>query len=226
MQRAVLLDVDGTLVDSNDAHANVWVEVLAEFDIQAKFDEVRTRIGKGGDKMLPEITGLEADSARGKEISKRRHQLFLSKYLPTLRPLPGARDLLARLSEDGYRLVVATSASEEEMNPLLDVVGARPYLYDATNASDAAHSKPDPDIVDAALKKAGVATAAALFLGDTPYDIEAARKAGVRTVAVRSGGWDDEGLIGAVAVYDDTAHILRDYESSPFSAQSFSAPSS
>jgi HAD superfamily hydrolase (TIGR01509 family) len=213
--KAVLLDIDGTLVDSNDAHAHAWIDALAEFGYQPTFERVRTLIGKGGDKVLPEITGIEKSSPRGKMISDRRSQIFKEKYLPSLHAFPQVPELLARMHRDGLRIVAATSAQEDEMNALLAITGGAQYFEQKTSSNDAPRSKPDPDIVEAALDKAGCAPREARFLGDTPYDVEAATRAGVPVIALRSGGWNDDDLRGAIAIYDDAADLLARYEESP-----------
>lgn len=214
--RAVILDVDGTLIDSNDAHAAAWVDVGREFGIDIDFAHVRRLIGKGGDKVLPELTGLEEDDERGAKMKERRGEIFRERYLPTLEPFPDARELLERMRADGMTLSVATSASKEDMGALLERAGIEDLIEERTSSSDAEESKPDPDIVEAALEAAGVGAEDAVMLGDTPYDVEAARRAGVRCVAVRCGGWGDADLADAVAVYDDPADLLRRYEESPF----------
>jgi HAD superfamily hydrolase (TIGR01509 family) len=212
---AVLLDIDGTLVDSNDAHALAWIDALAEGRHDVTFDRVRRLIGKGGDKLLPELTGIANDSARGKEIEQRRSEIFKKKYLPSLRPFPGTRALLQRMHDEGLRLVAATSAREDDMQALLEKTGAANLFFRATSSSEAERSKPDPDIVQVALRKADCRPSAAIMLGDTPYDVEAARKAGVRMVALRSGGWSDDELQGAMAIYDGPESLLSDYDRSP-----------
>jgi HAD superfamily hydrolase (TIGR01509 family) len=180
------------------------------------FERVRELIGKGGDKLLKEVANLSDESPLGKRITAARAELFLREYLPQLRAFPKARDLLLRLRQDGYTLVAATSAKSTEANALLDVCGAIELVHAQTSSDEADNSKPDPDIIRAALGKAGVAAQAALMLGDTPYDITAARRAGVGTVALRSGGWDDTALAGATAIYDDCADLLAKYTGSPF----------
>jgi HAD superfamily hydrolase (TIGR01549 family) len=214
--RVAVLDVDGTLIDSNDAHARAWVETGDELGSPIDFAEVRRLIGMGGDKVLPRLTGVEEESAEGERWSERRGEIFRSRHLDSLRPFPHTRDLLQRLKDDGYRLVVASSASEEDLELLLEQAGVADLVEERTSSSDADASKPEPDIVEAALESAGVDAAEAIMLGDTPYDVEACLRAGVRIVALRSGGWDDIGLEGAVAVYDDPADLLRHYDSSPF----------
>ena len=212
---AVLLDIDGTLVDSNDAHALAWVDALAEARHDVTFDSVRRLIGKGGDKLLPELTGIATESGRGKEIEQRRSAIFRKKYLHDLRPFPGTRALLERMHDEGLRLVAATSAREDEMQALLEKTGAAHLFFRATSSSEAERSKPDPDIVQVALQKADCRPSAAIMIGDTPYDVEAARKAGVRIVALRSGGWSDEELEGAIAIYDGPESLLGEYDRSP-----------
>lgn len=218
--KVVLLDVDGTLIDSNDAHAHAWVDVGREFGHEIAFSEVRRLIGMGGDKVLPRITGVEEDTDEGQRIAARRGEIFRERYLPDLKPFPRARELLQRLRDDGYTLVVATSASEEDMDPLLERAGIKDLIEEKTSSSDAEESKPDPDIVQAALGSVDARPGDALMLGDTPYDVEAAGRAGVRCVGVRCGGWDkDDGLGDAVAVYDDPADLLARYAESPFATK-------
>jgi HAD superfamily hydrolase (TIGR01509 family) len=212
---AVLLDIDGTLIDSNDAHALAWVDALAEAGHGVTFDRVRRLIGKGGDKVLRELTSIDKESPRGKEIEERRSEIFRKQYLPRLRPFPGAKALLERMHARGLRLIAATSAREDEMEALLEKTGAPDLFFRATSSSEVERSKPDPDIVHAALRKAGCRPAAAIMLGDTPYDVDAARKAGVRVVALRSGGWSDEELRGAVAIYDGPQSLLIQFDRSP-----------
>ena len=213
--RGIILDVDGTLVDSNDAHARAWVEAFAERRINVSYEQVRKLIGKGGDKLMPEVSGISEETPEGEAISKRRGEIFKTRYLPHLKAFPDTRELLQRLHDDGLRLVVASSAKEDELKPLLEKAGAADLIEEKTSSDDADNSKPDPDIVHAALDGAGFTADEAVMLGDTPYDIEAASKAGVNVIAFRSGGWDDAGLAGAIAIYDGPADLLAHYDDSP-----------
>lgn len=214
--KAALLDIDGTLIDSNEAHAKAWVDVGREFGYDIPFEKVRWLVGMGGDKVLPELTGLKDDSEEGARILERRGEIFREEYLPHLEAFPGTHELLERLHDDGFTLVVATSASTEDLEALLKQGGFHDIIDHAAGSDDADESKPAPDIVEAALKKAEIPAARALMLGDTPYDIAAARRASVEIVAVRCGGWQDEDLRGALAVYDDPADIVAHYAESPF----------
>ncbi len=216
--KVALLDVDGTLIDSNDAHARAWVETGEEMGCPIGFGEVRRLIGMGGDRVLPRLAGIQEDSAEGTRWSERRGALFRERHLGSLRAFPGARALLERLRDDGWRLVVASSASEEDLSLLLEQAGVADLVEERTSSDDADSSKPSPDIVEAALAAAGALPNGAIMLGDTPYDVEACRRAGVRIVAFRSGGWDDAALAGAVAVYDGPADLLEHYGTSPFAA--------
>jgi HAD superfamily hydrolase (TIGR01509 family) len=214
--RGVLLDVDGTLIDSNDAHAASWVDTFREFGYDLPFERVRPLIGKGGDKLVPELTGLDHESDRAKLLTKRRTEIFNTAYLSHLRAFPCAQELLARFRQDGLALIIATSAEKTELNKLLEQAGLEELVDKKTSSSDADRSKPDPDIIRAALERGKLRPDEALMLGDTPYDIEAATHAGVATIALRCGGWSDRALAGALAIYDDVRALLAGYEQSPF----------
>ncbi len=213
--RGVLLDVDGTLVDSNWAHAEAWSRAMHEFGFEVPTAQIMKLVGMGGDNLLPAAINLEKDTPTGKAMSTWRSELFMREYLPNLRPFPRTRELLERMRLAGLQLVVASSAQEEELKPLLEIAGATDLIKAKTSADDAPRSKPDPDIIEAALRELGLPPTAAVLLGDTPYDIEAAGKAGVSTVAVRCGGWRTADLRAALAIYDDPADLLARFDKSP-----------
>ena len=207
---AVLLDIDGTLIASNDAHARSWVAAFSAHGYDVPFQRVRPLIGKGGDKLVPELTGLDADSGEAERIGESRGAIFREQELPTLRATPGSRDLLVRLRDAGLLLVVATSAQADEVTAILEQAGVSDLIEFASTSGDAEHSKPDPDIIRAALRKSGSLATQSVMIGDTPYDIEAAARAGVPTIALRCGGWwDDAALAGAVEIHDDPAGLLQ-----------------
>lgn len=214
--RGVLLDVDGTLVLSNRAHAEAFADAFRAggFDIDA--DEVEPLIGMGGDKLLPALTGLEAEQGKGKELAEDKKKRFAAHYLPHLRPTRGARQLAERLLAAGLTVVIATSAGSEELKALLKQAGLDDILTQKTSSSDAENSKPDPDILQAALAKGGLTAREAVMVGDTPYDIEAAERAGMACIALRSGGWSDDALRGAIAIYDDPADLVAHFDELPF----------
>jgi HAD superfamily hydrolase (TIGR01509 family) len=214
--RGVILDVDGTLLDSNDAHAEAWSDALAEAGYYIDAGRVRPLIGMGGDKVVPALIGLAEDSPTGQRISERRGEIFRKKFLPRLKPFAGTRELVQRLQREGARIVVASSASKDDLEQLLERAGVREIIDGETSKDDVERSKPDPDVVHAALGELDLPAEAVVMVGDTPYDIEAAARAGVRTIALRcGGGWYDAELHGAAAIYDDPADLLAQLESSP-----------
>lgn len=213
MPHGVIFDVDGTLVDSNDAHTSAWIDALREFGFtDIPFEKVRRMIGMGGDKILPDLTSLREDDERGKKLLDRRKEIFLKSYLPELRPFHCSRELVQRIKADGMIAVVASSANKQELAPMLQIAKVDDLMDGVTSSSDAEDSKPDPDIITAAVKKTNLLPAQLIMIGDTPYDVEAATRAGVPIVAVRCGGWNDRDLDGALAVYDDPADILNNFE--------------
>lgn len=216
MIQAVLLDVDGTLVLSNDAHAESWVEACSMHGVEISFDQVRWLIGMGGDKLLPALRAdLNKDEGLGKAISEARTKLFLDKYAGKLRPALGARQLVEKIQSVGLETIVASSAKDTELKVLLRAAEVEDLLTKATTSSEVERSKPEPDIVKVALEKLDIAADQVLMLGDTPYDIEAAEKVGVGLIAVRCGGFSDDKLTGAVAIYDNPADLLEHWDESP-----------
>jgi HAD superfamily hydrolase (TIGR01509 family) len=217
MYRAAIFDIDGTLVDSNDAHAHAWVTALAEHGHRVEFERVRPLIGMGSDKLLPKVSGIDAESPEGKALSERRGEIFKAKYLPTLQPTRGAHRLLEWLRDENLTLVVATSANADEIDALLRIAHGSKLFDAASSSDDAEHSKPEPDIVQAAIARAGCDAIDAVMIGDTPYDVEAAIRAGVGIIALRCGGWwSDEAFEGALAIYDDPEDLLQHFDVSPF----------
>lgn len=218
MFTSCLFDVDGTLVDSNDAHARAWVDAFAEAGVMVDFTKVRRAIGMGGDKLMPSVSGISEESSLGERISKRRREIFKSKYLPDVQPFRGASDLVATIKARGLTATAASSAKRDELESLLRIAGASALLDERTSSDDAEESKPDPDIVQAALQKAGATAGEAVMIGDTPYDIEASQRAGVAAIAFRCGGWQDADLRGALAIYDGPWDLLARLNESPLAA--------
>ncbi len=214
--RGVILDIDGTLVDSNDAHTQAWIKAMADNGYtDVDYSKVRSKIGMGGDKLLPDVLGIEKDSPKGKKISESRSKIFKDQYLNKIKPLNGAKDLLDAIRQHGLKLAVATSAQEDELKPMLKLIGAEDLIEDKTDGSEAKNSKPSADVVEKTLKKMDMQPDEVLMLGDTAYDIESAAKTKVKTIALRSGGWKDEDLKGALAIYNDPADLLAHYDRSP-----------
>jgi HAD superfamily hydrolase (TIGR01509 family) len=213
--RAVVLDMDGTLLDSNAAHVHAWVEALRDHGHEVSEQDIWPWIGMGGDNLLPAAVKISKESPEGKKIAERRGEIFKSRYLDHLKPFPEVRPLLERMRKDGLRLAIATSSPEDEVKKAIEIIGAEDLLEDVTSASDAARSKPDPDVVQAALDRLKLAAGDVVMLGDTPYDIQAAGKVGISVIAFRCGGFRDEDLKDAIAIYDGAADLLARYDDSP-----------
>ncbi len=152
MLKGAIFDIDGTLVDSNDAHAQSWVDTFAESGYDVLFSDVRPMIGMGADKLLAKAIGLSHESEEGKKLVKRRSEIFRERYLPRLRPFPGSRELVLRVRADGLKAIVATSAKDQELKRLLKAAQVEDLMEEKATASDAKRSKPDPDIVHAAIE--------------------------------------------------------------------------
>ena len=150
--KGVILDIDGTLIDSNAAHAHSWVDTFAEAGYNVPYEQVRPLIGEGGDKLVPEVSGVKADSDEFKRLTKRRTEIFKEKYLPDLQAFPKTRDLITAFQKRGLKFQIATSAQEAEVKDLLKVAGTPEIIEQKTTSDDAEKSKPDPDIVHVALK--------------------------------------------------------------------------
>ncbi len=214
--QGVILDVDGTLVLSNDAHAQAYVDAFAELGFDVPFERIRPLIGMGSDQLVPQVVPeLKDKEGKVKAISQRRKELIISRYGPPLPPTNGSRQLILHMQQAGLRLMIASSATSEEMQVLLKAAQVDDLLKEVTTSSDAEASKPAPDIVEAALSKVKMEPDQVLMIGDTPYDIQSAGAAGVGVIALRSGGFDDAALAGAKAIYDDPADLLAHYDDSP-----------
>ena len=216
MIRSVIFDVDGTLVDSVNLHAEAWQRAFRKFGKDVPFEKVRFQIGKGSDQFLPEFWSAEELKELEKPIEKLRSELFKEEYLPLVKGFPKVRELFLHLRACGQEFTLASSAKGEELQKYKTAAGIDDLIDRETSADDADESKPQPDIFEAALKRLGHPPAEeTLVVGDTPWDIEAAKKAGLRTIAVRSGGFKDEDLHGAIAILDDPADLLASYSTSP-----------
>jgi HAD superfamily hydrolase (TIGR01549 family) len=218
MIKAVLFDVDGTLIDSVDLHARAWQEALAHFGYDVAFEAVRSQIGKGGDQLMPVFVPKDDLERRGEELETYRGDLFKRKYLPQVRPFPKVRDLFERLRADGKAIVLASSGKAEEVKRYMGIARIADLIDASTSSDEVERSKPYGDIFAAALGKAAPARAEeAIVIGDTPYDAQAAGKVGLRTIGVLCGGFPEVDLraAGCSAIFRDPADLLARYEHSP-----------
>lgn len=214
MINGILIDIDGTLLDSNDAHAAAWVDVFQEYNYDIKFTDVRMLIGMGGDKLMKVlIPDLDIKKGRGKEIAEARKKIFVERYTSDLQPTPGARELVEKILDKNIVLIAATSSGDDELHTLLQKADVDDLIKQYTTSSDVEETKPAPDIVEVALQKIHKKPEDVYMIGDTPYDIEAAIKCSIQTIAVRSGGFPDEKLRNAFKLFDNPADILKNWDS-------------
>lgn len=216
--RAVIFDIDGTLLDSVDLHARAWVEAFAHFGVQTGFAEVRRQIGKGGDELMPVFLSQERIAREGETIEAYRSDLFKRRYLSELRPFPGVRPLFEHIRSAGLKIALASSGKRSEVEHYTEILEIGDLVDVATSSDDADRSKPHPDIFEAALAKLdGVPPDAIIVVGDTPYDAEAAAKAGLRTVGLLCGGFPEADLraAGCAAIYRDPEDLLDRFAESP-----------
>ena len=223
MLKALFFDVDGTLVDTNDLHARAWDEAFRRFGVELSYDRIRGQIGKGGDNLIPALLPRDLVERRQEEIEEYRSTLYKRDYLPKAEPFAGVRPLFERLKSDDIRILLASSSNADEVKHYVELLGVGDLVSDTTSKDDVGHSKPCPDIFAAALEKvAPLGPDEVLVVGDTPYDVEAAGKLGIRTIGVRCGGFPDADLLGAgaCALYDGPADILERYDGSPLARRS------
>lgn len=216
--RAVIFDIDGTLLDSVDLHARAWVEAFAHFGVTTDFADVRRQIGKGGDELMPVFLSEERVARDGETIEAYRSDLFKRRYLSEVRPFPGVRPLFEHIRAAGLTIALASSGKRSEVEHYTEILQIGDLVDVATSSDDADRSKPHPDIFEAALEKLdGAPRDAIIVIGDTPYDAEAAAKAGLRTVGLLCGGFPEADLrsAGCVAIYRDPEDLLNRFAQSP-----------
>lgn len=216
LRKAAIFDLDGALLDSVDLHALAWQEALVRFGHDVSFEKVRVQIGKGGDKLIPVFLSVDEQRDHGKELEEWRGERFKSEYLPLVRPFSAVPNLLRRVRDAGVRIAVASSAKKDEVDEYLDIARVVDLVDLTTSSDDVDESKPAPDIFNIVLKKLEIDGADAVAIGDTPYDAEAAGKAGVRTVGMLCGGFTEDKLrkAGCAEVYPGPAALLACFERS------------
>ena len=212
MIKAIIFDVDGTLIDSNDAHAKAWQAVFREHGFEFPYEKVRHNVGKGADQYLQAFLSPEDIERLQDKLTKRRLEIFKQDYASEIQPFPCVKELFTAIRESGKKTALATSAKKDELQSYMKLIGIEDLLDVKTTADDAEKSKPHPDIFQAALGKlAPIEPAEALVIGDTPYDMEAAGKAGLRSIGFRCGGFPEDELrqAGASEVLQDAEELLK-----------------
>lgn len=218
MIRAAIFDLDGTLVDSNELHVQAWQETFRHFGKEIPLPRLREQVGKGGDQYLPVfLTEVEMREI-GKRVDEFRGKIFKKKYLPLVRPFSRVRELFERLRNDGKKVALASSGKTDEVDHYQKLLGIEGLVDGQTTADDVVHSKPKADVFIAALRLLGhLSPGEAVAIGDTPYDIEAAKKIDLATISLLCGGFPEEDLrdAGAIAIFRDPADLLDRYYQSP-----------
>jgi HAD superfamily hydrolase (TIGR01509 family) len=211
----VLFDLDGTLVDTGYLHAVCWWEALRQYDHVVPMAVIHRAVGMGSDKLLDHVLGPSHDTSRDSDIAAAHGALFAEWY-SRICPLPGARDLLAQCAALGLAVVIATSAPQRDLDALRKALDADPYIDAVTTSADADESKPSPDILSAALDRAGLAVGQVIFVGDAVWDVAASTRLGIRCIGLESGGTSDAELrkAGAAEVWKDPADLLHNLDTS------------
>jgi beta-phosphoglucomutase-like phosphatase (HAD superfamily) len=221
-----ILDIDGTLVDTNYQHALAWYRAFRQHDIVLPVWRIHRHIGMGGDQLVEALTDEQTEKKIGDDIRSAESALYLS-LIEEVEPFEGARDLVVAVRDRGHSPVLASSAKEQEVDHYLDLLDAREIADSWTSSGDVEETKPAPDLVQTALKKAGAGededAPDAVMIGDTPWDIIAAEKAGVKTLAVLSGGFGEDELreAGAVEVYTSIGQLLEKIDDSPLAKSGY-----
>lgn len=215
--KAVIFDIDGTLIDSVDLHARAWHEAFAHFNVETKLIDVRNQIGKGGDKLMPTFLSKKQVDEFGKELEEWRGEHYKKNYIGKARPFHDSHALLQKTKQSGKLIAAGSSAKQDELDHYLKLLDAVDLFDVTTSADDADESKPDPDIFQVALKKLGTTFADTIVVGDSPYDAIAGAKIGLSTIGFLSGGFDKNLLIeaGAIKIYDGPTELLKNFGASP-----------
>ena len=214
MPPAAILDVDGTLVDTNYHHAIAWYRAFRQHEERLPIWRIHRHIGMGGDHLVEALCGEAVENEKGDDIRAAETALYMA-LIEEVEPLHGARELIVELKDRGHAVVLASSAKAKEIDHYLDLLDARELADDWTSSADVDATKPDPDLVQTAIDKAGASDA--VMIGDSIWDCEAAKRVGVETVAVLTGGFSEAELedAGAVAVYRSIDELRKSLDETP-----------
>jgi len=208
----IIFDIDGTLVDSNDIHARAWIDAFAEFGKDIPFKLMRSQIGKGGDLLVPDLLSAREMQEFGEKVKKRRTEIFKARYMQQIRPFKRVRENLEILHERRIRMALASSANPDEVDYYIELMEIGELIEASTSTEDAYHSKPSPEIFEAALLKLGTSKRQTLVVGDTPWDILAAHRCALPIAAVRSGGFKRSTLTKAEFIFSSVHTLVERIE--------------
>ena len=216
MIKALLCDIDGTLVQSNWLHAEAWQIAFGAMGVHLELEDIRRQIGKGGDELIPVFVPWWKRETVEDPLKALRKYMFQHGLRQKVEPIPGVRELLQRAKAAGIKIAVASSSDKDDLQVMKQVAHIDDLVDTETSAADTERAKPHPDIFQTALKKVGFDAAQCIALGDTPYDAESAGKAGIRTIGVTTGGWSKPDLLaaGCAEVYDGAADLLAHFDES------------
>lgn len=221
MLRAVIFDVDGTLIDSNDLHAQAWQRAFQHFGFKIPFHRLRSQVGKGGDNYIPHFLTPEDSAKFGKELDHYKSELFKREYESEVTPFGGVRKLFERIRNEDIRIALATSAKGEELARYEQILDVEDLIDERTSKNDATRSKPAPDVFATALGRLGIPAGDAIAVGDTPYDAEACATLGLRIIGMLCGGFSEADLLqaGCFAIYYEPADLLARFDRSPLALE-------
>lgn len=219
--KAVIFDIDGTLVDSVDLHAKAWQDAFAHFGVKLTSEAIRNQIGKGGDELVPTFLNKKQNEKFGEEIQEWRGQHFKNTYMGSVRAFHDSHRLLESVKKRGKLLAAGSSAKQDELDYYMDLLRAKDLFDVTTSADDVDRSKPNPDIFEVALTKLNSTPNDTVVVGDSPYDAEAAQKIGLPTIGMLCGGFPEEWLrnAGAIKIYKSPTELLEKIDGSPICAR-------
>jgi HAD superfamily hydrolase (TIGR01509 family) len=219
--KAAIFDVDGTLIDSNDLHAQAWQQAFRKFGYELPLDRLHHQVGKGGDHYVPHFLTPEDNARFGKELDKYKTELFKREYASRIKAFPKVSELFQRIDDEGLKIAFATSSKGDELEKYKKLLGVDELVSEETSKDDARHSKPSPDIFAAALEKLRLSASEAIAIGDTPYDAQACGKLGLAIIGMLCGGFSENELreAGCCAIFRDPADLLEHFDESPLAVR-------
>ena len=208
----MLLDIDGTLVDSNDLHTDCWIEAFAHFGKKVDWTMIRQQMGKGGDLLVPDTLNAKEMRRFGEDLKKYRGELWKRRFMPDVKPMPQVLEAMQEIHRRGIKIALASSSNPDEVEYYVELLGARELIEGSTSKEDAQFSKPSPEIFQAALERTKSDPAFTFAVGDTPYDVLAAHRIPIPVIALLSGGFPRELLEKAEFLFEDVGAMVKEID--------------